>query len=138
MRSLTYLPHTADIRIRLVADSFEELLRAGVEAIHQILAPKACSQHFTPELSEDLEVRSSDYTTLLVDFLSEVLTASHTYGALFCDSSMEKTDGYVIKATLLGKRVDHFVEDIKAVTYHEANVIQDAQGKWTTMLVLDI
>jgi SHS2 domain-containing protein len=36
-----------------------------------------------------------------------------------------------------GCPVDHFNDDIKAVTYHGAEVVNDA-GKWRTPVIFDI
>ena len=42
MRSFAVLPHTADVRIHLEADSLEELLASGLEGMNAILKEGFC------------------------------------------------------------------------------------------------
>ena len=39
---------------------------------------------------------------------------------------------------LSGTRINNFDEEIKAVTYHEANVIKNKKGLWETCIIFDI
>ncbi|MGE5443248.1 MAG: archease [Ignavibacteriales bacterium] len=43
-----------------------------------------------------------------------------------------------LEAILRGFTASSFDEDIKAVTYHEAEVKETEDGKWETMIVFDI
>jgi SHS2 domain-containing protein len=139
MHSIHFLEHTADVRVQLKGDSFEELLCAGMEVLFRLLHPGACESFEEPEVEEKVDLRSFDRTALLVDFLSEVLTASYTHKAVFCDAEIAtQVEENVLRATLKGKKVQYFAEDIKAVTYHEAMVKQGREGKWETIVVLDI
>jgi SHS2 domain-containing protein len=138
MHSIQFLEHTADVRVRLEGDTFQELLSAGMEVIHRLLRPGACASIGAPEITETIDVESNDRTGLLVDFLSEVLTASYTHKAVFCDVEMAYLGDHLLRATLKGKQVQYFSKDIKAVTYHEAAVERTPQGSWSTIVILDI
>jgi len=138
MRSIKFLSHTADVKIRLQASSEEELLKAGMEAIHGLLLPDACANFNTAEVTEEVHIQAPDKTALLVDFLSDVLSASHYEKAVFCDFEVKKWRENDLEAILKGEKVDRFVEDIKAITYHEAEVIRDENGNWESILIFDI
>lgn len=138
MRSIRFLEHTADICVRLEGDSFQELLLAGMEVIHRLLFRGACEIISKPDIEEEINIQSMDHTSLLIDFLSEVLTASYNQKAVFCDLEVIDLQSFSLKAKIFGKRVPHFSEDIKAVTYHEAEVSQNAEGQWETLIILDI
>jgi len=43
-----------------------------------------------------------------------------------------------LDARLFGAHVRKFDEDIKAVTYHEANITHSPTGEFETMIVFDI
>jgi len=43
-----------------------------------------------------------------------------------------------IEVKVFGRKVEEFEEDIKAVTYHEAEVKKNEKGEYETMLVFDI
>ena len=85
-----------------------------------------------------IELESIDLTVLLVDFLSEVLTESHMLKAILTGLAIEELAENKIKASLVANPIEEFEEDIKAVTYHEANVVQNEKGNWETMLIYDI
>lgn len=138
MYSVEHLSHTADIRLRLKADSREELFRAGFEAMMQIIKPEACRKPCPCLLSETLSVRSVDDTALLIDFLSDVLTLCHEHKAVFCELVFQELNPGHLQASVGGRPANGFEEDIKAVTYHEANVRQNENGQWETLLIFDI
>ena len=138
MHQIQYLPHTADVRISLVADSVEELFQAGVEAVAQTLRPGFCQLPSGKLLQQTLSVESIDKTSLLIDFLSDILSLSYTEKAVFCEIAVNCLTESKIMATVMGYRTTQLEEDIKAVTYHEAQVRQKSDGRWETMLIFDI
>src|ERR1051326_2448907 len=87
-------------------------------------------------LHETIELDSVNVTALLVDFLNEALVRAVTRRVLFTGASFASLGERHIAATLTSVPAE-FEEDVKAVTYHEAEVRRDGNG-WTTMLVLDI
>lgn len=138
MKSLEYLHHTADIRMKIQGSSEEELFRAGLEGIGRILKTDIFEK--TPQADEIMEISlvSGDMTTLLVEFLNEVLMYSHTQKSVFFDVHFQHIAEKEIRAKIIGKRVYAFDEDIKAVTYHEAQVQKNGSGMFETIIVLDI
>jgi SHS2 domain-containing protein len=129
------LQHTADIRIRVVAPTREELFREAVDALMEAMKPVAAAR-IARVARDDIAVESPDLTSLLVDFLGEVLLRCHTRRHSWSVVRISLTDQSA-DAELKGTPVEHFEEDVKAVTYHEADVRQTGDG-WTTTLVLDV
>ncbi|HEX2120088.1 MAG TPA: archease, partial [Thermoanaerobaculia bacterium] len=80
---------------------------------------------------------SADTTSLLVDFLNEVLGRAHVAGELFEEVAFTRFDATSLDATLTGLASASFEEDVKAVTYHEAEVRRDGVG-WETVVVFDL
>ncbi|WP_165389830.1 archease [Cecembia calidifontis] len=138
MKSLEYLSHTADVRMKIQESSEEELFRIGVEEIGRILKAEVFEN--PPQANEMVEISlvSLDMTTLLVEFLNEVLLHSHTRKSVFFDVQFQHIGEKEVRAKILGKRVEAFDEDIKAVTYHEAQVEKNKSGMLETLIVLDI
>lgn len=127
--------HIADVRLRVEAASVEELFRDAMRGLYAVM-------HAQPEGGAPLTRRivveeSADRTALLVDFLNEVLQRAHVGRECFHDARFVRLDGENVEAELTGVAPAEFEEDVKAVTYHEADVRQE-NGAWTTMLVLDI
>ena len=132
-----FLPHTADIRMKIEADTLPLLFSAGMKGMSQILKEDQC--HEGPyEIHKILTVKSADITCLLIDFLSDVLTYCYTEKAVFCEVHFLEFSQKLMSAKISGKPVDGFDEEIKAVTYHEAAVNQNTQGIWDSIVVFDI
>ena len=138
MYTIQHLSHTADTRLHLSADSREDLFRAGFAAMNEILKPGTCSKPCPCIIRRKVELSSVDATTLLIDFLSEVLTLAHEEKAIFCELDFQQWGENSLRASIGGRPANGFEEDIKAVTYHEANVQQKAGGQWETLLIFDI
>ena len=138
MYTITHLSHTADIRLQLRANSRAELFRAGFEAMNQIIKPDACRKPCPNIIHQTVELKSIDDTVLLIDFLSDVLTLCHEHKAVFCELNFQELGATHLRAHISGRPANGFEEDIKAVTYHEADVRQNAPGEWETLLIFDI
>ena len=124
--------HTADIRLRLRAASIEELFADGVRGLMAVMKPA----HLAESSKVTIEIEAPDLTALLVDFLNEILLRVQTRSEAFEPESFVLLDSRVV-ATLGARRTEGFEEDVKAVTYHEADVVNDG-GVWSTTLVLDV
>ena len=138
MRSFQVLEHVADVRLRLDADGHAELLRAGLDGMNEILKPGFCRAAPPPASRERIVLDAPDATVLLVDFLSAILTRVHVHRALYCAADLQLAGETGLVADLEGTPVDALDTDIKAVTFHEAEVTRDAAGRWSTRLVFDL
>lgn len=134
----TIHPHTADIRLEVRGDSLRELFLAALAGMNEIIQPGFCQSATDFPLAEEISETSPDITALLIDFLSEINTLSHVHNALFCICDFGELNETSLAATLRGVALDGFAEDIKAVTYHEAEVVRDEQGVYSSMIVFDI
>lgn len=89
-------------------------------------------------LAFPVKTSSVDRTALLIDFLSDVLVLMQTEKAVFCLTQITRLTETEVEAEIRGYRTPAFDEDIKAVTYHEANVHQRPDHKWETLVIFDI
>lgn len=136
--SVTYLSHTADVRMLIGAETLEELFAEGVKGMGHTLKENFCAEHNKIDSVETIEVKASDYTSLLINFLSDVLSKSFIEIMLYCKIEILELEKYTVKARLYGSRVDSFDEEIKAVTFHEAHVAKNDMEHWETMIIFDI
>lgn len=128
--------HIADVRLLVSAPSLEELFRDAVRGMYAVMrgAPEPDAQPVQRTVAvED----SADRTALLVDFLNDVLHRTHVARELFDDVTFTRFEEHSLTATLTGIAPASFDEDVKAVTYHEADV-RLAENVWGTTLVFDI
>ena len=136
MHRFEFLPHTADIRMLVEASTIQELFEAALEGMNAVLHPDDISD--PDQQTYNLQISSLDTTSLLIDFLSDVLTTEYERKTIFNFIEIHQLTEKNIEAGLLGSKIKHFAEDIKAVTYHEANVHQNAKGNWETVVIFDI
>jgi SHS2 domain-containing protein len=127
--------HVADVRLRVRAHSLEELFRDAMRGMYALMRPEL--EQVAPVTRTIAVEESADLTSLLVDFLNEVLHRAHVGREVFHDATFTRFDETNVTVTVTGIAPASFEEDIKAVTYHEAEVRQE-EGEWTTMLVFDI
>lgn len=130
------LPHTADLRIRIQSKTLEELFQNALLGLNHVLAsdrPRGSSVR-----AEFLEILSSSATGLLIDFLNEVLYLSNVHKAVYDRVRFSKFSDTELAARLDGFGLDGFAEDVKAVTYHGAQIKKDRQGYYEVEIILDI
>lgn len=125
--------HTADVRLTLSADSFAGLFEEGVAGLMKVMEGKGRGE----AIERRVALSASDKTNLLVDFLNEVLTLAHVNREAYSKIVDLAVDEKQVTGRLLGFKVSSFGNDIKAVTYHLAEV-KEENGKWSVSLVLDV
>lgn len=128
------VPHVADVRLRVEAASIETLFADALRGMYAVMGGEPGSSAVT----RSVEVTdSADQTALLVDFLNEVLHRAHVGGEMFDEVRFERLDQTSLRARLTGTARASFREDVKAVTYHEAD-LRRMGASWSTMLVFDL
>ena len=138
MKKISHVSHTADIQIRIDADTLEELFEGALEGMNSILKSDIPSENAVENDRFEVSLTASDTTCLLIDFLSEILTESHEKNKIYSGLKILELNPSFIKALVYGKPVKLFDEDVKAVTYHMAKVEKRPDGKWQTSIVFDI
>lgn len=128
--------HTADVRLRITADSYEDLFAEGMKGLYAILKPAAGDIKKAAELS--FRLNSPDRTILLINFLNEVLSYSLTEQCVYDHISWFQLNGNYLDIHLTGYYIRSFTSDVKAVTFHEAEIQETSEGLLQTMIILDI
>jgi SHS2 domain-containing protein len=128
------LQHTADVRLRVSAATIEDLFAEALRGLMDVIKAERIQ---AGNVHARVRVTAPDTTALLVDFLNEVLTRCHIERAIYPRVRFRSMTAAALEADLEGDHVAGFGEDVKAVTYHEADVRQE-NGNWSTALVLDV
>ena len=93
---------------------------------------------FSWEVAGKGKTRSFDTKVAAEDFRSDIRAAlSGRHREMFDAVTFTRFDELSLTATLTGIAPASFDEDVKAVTYHEADVVFDGDS-WRTTLVFDI
>ena len=141
------IPHTADLKIRVYGNTLQELFTHALIGMFQSMKPIAPECHYekneritcpTLAISRPIGVNSPDINALLVDFLSYALYLSDVHNEAYLDATIDSLQNDRIIAHVRGVAITGFQEsEVKAVTYHDLNIVQK-DGVWQTELVFDI
>lgn len=134
--SYFFLEHTADLRMRVEAKTLEELFRDAMLGMVNIIKPEIKLD--SPKIARTISLNAPDATVLLVNFLNELLSYIHTEHEAYRNIKFHLLTQNSLNAELSGYSIRSFSKDIKAVTYHEAEVKQDQRGVWHTNIVFDV
>ena len=132
------LEHTSDVAILAEGYSQKSMFSNALWQMNNVLLPGYCEgpRHYDCKIR--LRLHGSDPTVLLVDFLSEALALTYIQKALFCYVYFDVLNRTVLAGHLFGRWYGELENEIKAVTFHEANVNRDAFGKWTSQVLFDL
>lgn len=131
-----FLEHTADVRMLVKGKNSKELFSNALKGMFAFLKPKVIKN--TPITERKISLNSFDATALLIDFLNEVLTMANTFKEYYDKIIFEKLTENKLETKIFGKKVSSFQDDIKAVTYHEANINKTTDGMLKTIIIFDI
>ena len=130
--------HTADIGLRIVAATLEELFVDAARGLMSLLVENI--EVVQPTLTETIQLGSTEVDYLLFDWLNELLYTFESERLLLAEFKVElDPDG--LRATARGEPMDldrHRMEhEVKAITYHGLRVEEDADG-WIAEVIVDI
>ena len=131
------LGHTSEIGLRLEADTAEGLFICAAQAMFQLIQPDAVTASNAIKRHQ-ITLSANDPESLLVDWLSELLYLYETTGLIFHRYHINSWEPTIIDATVSGNKPDQRpVMHIKAVTYHQLQVVQ-MPDKWQARVFFDI
>lgn len=128
--SYTIEGHTADYKIKVKGKTLEEAFKSALLGMF-FYVKKRCDNK-DRNVSRDIALESSSPTFLLIEFLSECLRLSQVNKEVYTDIEFKDFAPNKILARVKGCKVKSFDDEIKAVTYHEADLKQDKNGAWGT------
>ena len=132
------LEHPADIGFRVRGASLPDLFANAALAMLSIAAEL---DDVRPAGTYELSAEGSDYESLLVNWLNEVLYRFDGERIAFCEFCIHHLDTSAVRATALGEPRDPARHRpkliVKGVTYHQIKVARDGEG-WFAEVYLDI
>lgn len=119
MKKFEILEHTADLKIRAFGKTKEDLFKnslLGISSVQKTELPAG------EKITAKIKIESADAAALLVDFLSEALTQSQINKTVFYAVKFSKFSDTALEGEIEGVKIAEFDEDIKAATYHGAEI----------------
>jgi len=135
MKPYEILEHKADLKIRAFGKTKKELFSNMLKGMISGLQPEILNLETG---TQNIEIKSPDLESLLVDFLSEVLYSIQVNKEIYIDIKFKKLLDTELEGELIGRKVQRFGEDIKAATYHELKIEQKEDKNWEATVLFDI
>jgi SHS2 domain-containing protein len=130
--------HTADVGLRMRAESLDELFADAGRALFSVIVANFDAVRPLQELPLAIEGTRRD--DLLFDWLDELLYTFDTRRVLLADFRVDVRDDGLV-ATARGEPFDpsrHELDmEVKAITYHGLKVERDGAG-WLAEVIVDL
>jgi SHS2 domain-containing protein len=138
--TITMFDHTADVGLRVEADSLAELFELAATGMFDYVVANRSDVQERDHMVIALNAMST--ADLLVDWLSELIFLSETQHRLYSRFEVEiESSGHSLAATIHGEPIDrsrHELDhEVKAVTQHGL-VLEQRNGQWLAEVILDI
>ena len=138
-----FLEHTADLYIAAYGESLEEAFENAAFAMFEGMTDLG---KVKPQREDLVEVEGQDEQALLYNWLEALLVKFDVAGNLYSEFhilNIKKTSvGFSLKAKIRGEPFNsrkHLSKvGVKAVTYHQMEILRDAKGMVTVQFILDI
>jgi SHS2 domain-containing protein len=143
MKKFEFLSHTADVKIRVYGKNLKEIINNSLLALKNFWKPKLTKT----KIEKEIKIKSNKEVNLLIDFLSEVLAETYIEKAIFVRFEIDadsadfthlhagkagttadknkyhaKYSFYSLSGKIIGYKFIFLSKDIKAITYHQANL----------------
>ncbi len=130
--------HTADIGIHALGETCAELFVHAAQGMESLMIDPMQVRVIT---SREIMVEGHDTVSLLIAWLNALIFLFDTEYLLFRDFKIDSISETCITGRALGEAYDHQRHDlssaIKAVTWHEASVIQTMDG-YQARIIFDL
>ena len=129
------IEHTADRALRIYGSNLEELMLNAARGMNSLMVTKLvpCAEY----LEKFVELEAMDSESLLVDWLSELAYWAEIEMLVFHEFKIESVSPTHLRARIHGTRITQLEKHIKAVTYHNLEIVQTGKGL-TATVVFDV
>jgi SHS2 domain-containing protein len=129
------LPHTADVRVKATGGTRAGLLEAALKGM--FAASSARLVEGAPETERQFDLASTDFESLLVDFLNEAISLSDANKEAYEAVRFDLITASQARGAFVGRAVEGFGTQIKAATHGSLKVEKNAEGLWEAVITFD-
>ncbi len=126
------IEHTADLALKIYGQNLEQLLINAARGLNSIMGAGPRIQSKSQEKSISLE--AIDAESLLVEWLSELAFWAETEMLVFNNFDIQRVSTTHVSAIIYGNRVARLEKHVKAVTYHNLEIIKTDSGLAATVV----
>ena len=139
MKPFEIIEHTAEIGIKGYGRTVEELFEHMAEGMFSLIVPP---EEVRLKESASVEAKGEGKELLLAAWLRELLYLFDTRKIVGRSFKIERLKETQLLGTVSGEKLDlarHRVDkEIKAVTYCDLGIRQEADGTWSAQVIFDI
>ena len=124
--------HTADWALRVRGSEFRELLVNAARGMSHLLVSDLAA--ITTDVERRFELDAFDDESLLVEWLSELAYWAEAEMLVFREFELSQVTSDHIEAVVWGGQVHGLQKHIKAVTYHNLEIVETEDGLEATVV----
>jgi SHS2 domain-containing protein len=124
--------HTADWALRVYGRDLPELLVNAARGMAHLLVAEPAT--IPTDVEEQFEFEAYDAEGLLVSWLSELAYWAEMEGIIFHEFDLQLIAPTRLQAIARGGHVSDLQKHIKAVTYHDLEIVQTSNGVEATVV----
>lgn len=129
------IEHTADWALRVRGRDLHHLLLNAARGMNSLLVSDEAVA--APEVEKEFEIEAYDAETLLVNWLSELAYWAEVGSFIFPEIQLRLVSPTHLSAVVKGSPVPELEKHIKAVTYHDLEIVETETGLEAT-IVFDV
>lgn len=143
IKKFKFLEHISDAYVAAYGKSLEEAFENAALAMFETMTDTTTIE---PKIQDEFEIKDEDEYSLLYSWLEKLLINFDVEGKLYSKFHIQEIKhndkGYILKAKATGevfKPEKHPSKvGIKAVTYHQMEIIKGKNNQFTVKFLLDI
>ena len=139
MKPYEYLEHTADMGLLVRGKNLSELLTNAAQGLFETIA---VVETVDETVSIEIHLTAESVEELFVAWLDELIFRHETEEVFFKRASVQQCSETEISAKVYGEPTNfnkHEVyTEIKSVTYHQLQVVQQEDGSWFAQVIFDL
>lgn len=128
------IDHTADLAIRAYGRDMKELFANAAYGMFALMAEPSLEE---PVCERKVELESTDYESLLVDWLNELIYLHEVEWETYSQFAVEALSPTNLEARVAGRPTKHKTKAIKAATFYDLAIEETANGL-TATIVFDV
>jgi len=136
------IEHMADIGLQVFGETKEKLFQNAALGMFSIITGSSALYKNENENYWTIKCKGSNTEELLVEWLSELLYIHSTDFIILNDFVIERLTDNSLLAQTGGIKIKEspfdIEKEIKAVTYHNLQVLKNKKGSWEATVVFDI
>jgi SHS2 domain-containing protein len=126
------IEHTADWALRVRGGDLRELLVNAAYGMASLIVADPAT--LPSDVEQALELEAIDAESLLVDWLSELAYRAEMEMLVFHRFELAEVTSTSLRATIRGGHAPELTKHIKAVTYHNLEITETAEGLEATVV----